>query len=211
MALALYGRFALMATKVGALEEENLVLRERSERVGELEEQLARLRTLESKLLTIMGIDTLDVAKSRYGRAWPEGEEMAFPVQDGDGAGLVWPVTGAVSRGYKSGGEGGAPHLGLDIAARLGAPVRAALSGLVVFAGVDSAFGNMLVIDHGQEISTLYGHNAELFVKQGDSVERGEVIARLGSTGRSTAPHLHFEVREGGKQVDPLKYLPGKG
>ena len=123
------------------------------------------------------------------------------------GARFIWPVTGIVSRGYKADPSSGTPHLGLDIAGRTGAPVKAALGGRIAFAGQDSVFGNMLIIEHGGGLSTLYGHNSQLLAREGDLVVAGQMIARLGSTGRSSAPHLHFEVRESDTTVDPLKYL----
>ncbi|MCS6860759.1 MAG: peptidoglycan DD-metalloendopeptidase family protein [Abditibacteriales bacterium] len=96
-------------------------------------------------------------------------------------------------------------HTGVDLAAPWGATVRAAASGTVIFAGWKRAYGKTLVVDHGNGIATVYGHCSALLVSLGARVRRGQPIARVGSTGVSTGPHLHFEVRRGGKPVNPLR------
>jgi murein DD-endopeptidase MepM/ murein hydrolase activator NlpD len=101
-------------------------------------------------------------------------------------------------------------HTGIDIAVPSGTSIIAANSGKVIFSGYNGGYGNTVIIDHGGKISTLYAHNSKLLVKVGDEVEKGKVITKSGSTGLSTGPHLHFEVRENGKHVDPMKYLVGK-
>lgn len=98
-------------------------------------------------------------------------------------------------------------HSGLDFGADYGSAIRAADSGVVIFAGWYGGYGNAVVINHGKGISTLYGHTSKLFVTEGQSVQRGEVIADTGSTGLSTGPHLHFEVRKDGEPVDPMNFL----
>lgn len=94
-------------------------------------------------------------------------------------------------------------HGGIDFAAPTGTPIQAARDGEVLFAGTRGGYGNTVVIDHGGKTETLYAHASELLVKAGDKVRAGDEIAKVGSTGRSTGPHLHFEIREGGKRVDP--------
>ncbi|WP_026100221.1 murein hydrolase activator EnvC family protein [Fortiea contorta] len=98
-------------------------------------------------------------------------------------------------------------HAGLDFAASYGSTIRAADSGTVIFAGWYGGYGKAVIIDHGQGITTLYGHTSELFVAEGQGVERGQAIAAVGSTGLSTGPHLHFEVRRHGTPVNPADYL----
>jgi murein DD-endopeptidase MepM/ murein hydrolase activator NlpD len=100
-------------------------------------------------------------------------------------------------------------HTGIDIAVPSGSEVVAANSGKVIYSGYNGGYGNTVIIDHGGKISTLYAHNSKLLVKVGDTVEKGKVISKSGSTGLSTGPHLHFEVRENGEHVDPMKYLNG--
>ncbi|MHC5934300.1 murein hydrolase activator EnvC family protein [Nostoc sp.] len=98
-------------------------------------------------------------------------------------------------------------HAGLDFAASYGSTIRAADSGIVIFAGWYGGYGRAVIIDHGKGITTLYGHTSELYVTEGQAVERGQAIAAVGSTGLSTGPHLHFEVRRDGTPVDPVNYL----
>ncbi|MGF6375802.1 murein DD-endopeptidase MepM/ murein hydrolase activator NlpD [Clostridiales Family XIII bacterium PM5-7] len=98
-------------------------------------------------------------------------------------------------------------HTGIDIGAGYGEPVYAAASGRVIIASTYGGYGYAVVIDHGSGISTLYGHNSSLNVSVGQNVKRGQVIARVGSTGISTGPHLHFEVRINGSYVDPMSYF----
>jgi murein DD-endopeptidase MepM/ murein hydrolase activator NlpD len=98
-------------------------------------------------------------------------------------------------------------HAGVDFRAATGTAVLAAGDGTVVFAGWMSGYGNTVIIDHGGQIATLYGHNSALAVSVGEKVKRGERIAAAGSTGNSTGPHVHFEVRVGGTPVDPMGYL----
>jgi murein DD-endopeptidase MepM/ murein hydrolase activator NlpD len=101
-------------------------------------------------------------------------------------------------------------HTGIDIAVPKNSNVIAANSGKVIYSGYYGGYGNTVIIDHGGKISTLYAHNSKLLVKVGDEVEKDKVISKSGSTGLSTGPHLHFEVRENGQHVDPLKYLTAK-
>lgn len=98
-------------------------------------------------------------------------------------------------------------HSGLDFGADYGSAIRAADNGVVIFSGWYGGYGYAVVINHGKGISTLYGHNSKLYVAEGQSVQRGEVIADAGSTGLSTGPHLHFEVRQDGEPVDPMNFL----
>ena len=98
-------------------------------------------------------------------------------------------------------------HAGIDLRAATGTPVYASGAGVVVWAGHRGGYGNTVVISHGGSLATLYAHNSSLLVSVGDTVSRGQPIARAGSTGNSTGPHLHFEVRVGGTPVDPLRYL----
>jgi len=98
-------------------------------------------------------------------------------------------------------------HKGLDIAASTGTPIQAARAGTVTFAGQRGGYGNTVVVDHGGSEQTLYAHAHTLDVKEGDRVSKGQKIATVGSTGNSTGPHLHFEIRRGGKAVDPATAL----
>ena len=98
-------------------------------------------------------------------------------------------------------------HTGIDIGASSGKDVIAGNDGTVIFSGYYGGYGYTLIIDHGGQISTLYAHNSKLLVKEGDKVKRGQTISKIGSTGLSTGPHLHFEVRLNGKHTNPMTYL----
>jgi murein DD-endopeptidase MepM/ murein hydrolase activator NlpD len=206
LSLAMYFHAAAVASKAQALAMENASLTEGARHLADLQQEVDRLRSMEAKVLALMGVDTLAADR----RKWEElglTSANADSISQPEKGGFIWPVTGAISRGYRLDRASGAPHLGLDIAGETGTPVKAAKAGIVTFAGPDSVFGNMVIIDHGNGLTTLYGHNSVLLVSAGDKVELGQPIALLGSTGRSSAPHLHFEVREGESTVDPLKYL----
>lgn len=120
---------------------------------------------------------------------------------------LSWPVTGRVSSPY--GLRQGRPHEGMDIAVDFGQPIRAAAAGRVVFAGPRGTYGLTVIIDHGDGWQTLYAHASQLLVSEGQEVSAGETVALVGSTGRSTGPHLHLEVRHHGIPLNPARYLPG--
>lgn len=98
-------------------------------------------------------------------------------------------------------------HAGLDFAASYGSTIRAADAGIVIFAGWYGGYGRAVIINHGGGLTTLYGHTSEIFVSEGQRVDRGQAIAAVGSTGFSTGPHLHFEVRRDGSPVNPADYL----
>jgi murein DD-endopeptidase MepM/ murein hydrolase activator NlpD len=100
-------------------------------------------------------------------------------------------------------------HTGLDICGPYGSKIKAAAAGVVVYSGWLAHYGYAIIIDHGNGYTTLYGHNCKLLVKKGKRVSKGQTISLLGSTGRSTGPHVHFEVRYLGKTVNPLKIIKG--
>lgn len=101
-------------------------------------------------------------------------------------------------------------HRGVDLAGKAGDPVEAVASGVVIWSGPKDGYGNLLEVDHRNGFVTRYGHNAENLVAMGELVKQGQVIATMGSTGRSTGPHVHFEVLKNGKQVNPHKFLKGR-
>lgn len=121
------------------------------------------------------------------------------------GAGFVWPANGVVSSPF--GPRWGRMHEGLDIAAPEGRPIRAAKAGVVITAEAQSGYGNLVVIDHGNGETTRYGHMSAFGVSKGATVAIGQQIGLVGNTGRSTGPHLHFEIRIGGAAMDPRPYL----
>ena len=127
------------------------------------------------------------------------------------GGGMIWPVSGPITSefGWRTHPIFGSArfHSGLDIGADYGVPICAAASGVVIESGWIGGYGNTIMIDHGGGIVTLYGHNESLAVGVGQTVNQGDVIAYCGSTGNSTGPHCHFEVRVGGEPVSPWDYL----
>ncbi len=126
----------------------------------------------------------------------------------------IWPVSGKLESGMGGrrnpfGGRGFEYHEGQDIDAVYGTPVMVAASGTVTIAGRERGYGNVIYVDHGAGLSTRYGHLSQIDVKIGQTVTRGQTIGLVGSTGRSTGPHLHYEVRINNQPVDPRQYLPG--
>ncbi len=166
---------------------------------GELEAVEARARELESSLLDEE--ESMQEVRGYLDDRW--SLTRAHPT--------VWPVRGWMTSryGYRQSpqGEGRRLHAGIDIAAPRGTPVVAPADGHVVYAGYHTAYGNLVVIDHGYGLSTKYGHLSRINVRVGARIQRSEVLGRVGSTGRSTGPHLHFEVHQDGAAVNPLRYL----
>jgi murein DD-endopeptidase MepM/ murein hydrolase activator NlpD len=137
-----------------------------------------------------------------------EGEEVAdadSPIKLERGR-FVWPIDGEVSSLY--GMRRGRRHDGLDIRAKTGTPVYAAAAGEVVYAKRMRGYGNLVLLKHEDDFFTVYAHNSVNLVKAGMKVKKGQMISRVGRTGRATGPHLHFEVREGPKARNPLFFLP---
>ena len=122
------------------------------------------------------------------------------------GIGLIKPVSGTITSRFGSRGSG--THKGLDIATSTGTPVAAAAGGTVIFSGWDTyGLGNCVKISHGNGVVTVYGHCSKLYVTEGETVEAGEVISAVGSTGNSTGSHLHLEIRVDGVPQNPQLYL----
>jgi murein DD-endopeptidase MepM/ murein hydrolase activator NlpD len=127
------------------------------------------------------------------------------PSPAGNPGGLQWPVNAPVTSPF--GWRWGRLHEGIDLGAPTGTPIHAAAAGTVIYAAWMDGYGNFVIIDHGGGIATAYGHQSSIAVTEGESVAQGQVIGYVGSTGHSTGPHLHFEVRVNGNAVDPLGYL----
>jgi len=136
-----------------------------------------------------------------------EPAPVLAPTLAARGARFIWPVdSGVLYSGF--GIRQGVRHDGIDLGAPEGTSVRSAADGEVIYVGADKAFGNLVIVRHNDRLVTVYAHNQQVTVAIGQRVKSGQVIARLGQTGRSEGPHLHFEVREGSRAVDPLPYLP---
>lgn len=159
---------------------------------------------------TLAEIDALEQQSAELAERIREAQQrsaaQAPAVVAPSGSGVLgWPVSGPVTSGF--GLRWGRMHEGIDIAVGEGTPVRAAAAGMVIYANWMSGYGNLVVVDHGNGLSTAYAHNSSLAVSAGQSVAAGEVVSYSGNTGNSTGPHVHFEVRVNGSAVDPLGYL----
>jgi murein DD-endopeptidase MepM/ murein hydrolase activator NlpD len=156
-------------------------------------------------------LESLILERERQLEAQRRAEGIAGGVERGGPGMFSWPVTGTITSpfGWRSNPFGGGPefHQGLDIAAPTGTTVTAAAGGTVIMAQWYGGYGNYILIDHGGGYSSGYGHLSAIYVSVGQSVQRGQAIGAVGSTGQSTGPHLHFEIRIAGKPVDPAPRL----
>jgi murein DD-endopeptidase MepM/ murein hydrolase activator NlpD len=197
---------AARAARASELQAEVEVMARDRARVAALVQRLETIEGQYTRLRDLFG----RVDESVLSDVWlppatpPRRGSGAAPPQDGPSLPNVWPLTerGYVTRGVHEGLEGG--HPGLDIAVATDSYIRAAGGGTVVDVGDDAVYGRFVVIDHGSGYSTLYGHASMHLVALGQQVRARQVIALSGSTGRSTGPHLHFEVLVDGEYVDPL-------
>ena len=145
------------------------------------------------------------------GLSWPEQPDLGEPRPfNGTSSAFIWPTDGVFTSGY--GWRWGRMHKGIDVANNVGTPVRAVQDGVVAFSGWDDGgYGYLVKITHQDGTMTVYAHNSSLLVREGQFVQQGQTISLMGSTGRSTGPHLHFEVRPAGRAaVNPLNFLPPK-
>lgn len=180
-------------------EEDSALLRsaEEIETLEDLKAELAKMDRLLTDQSEAMDKLKFDVEKQI-------ASERAIPE--------AWPIRGHITSGF---GWRNNPfdnsskefHEGLDIDGSYGAPIQAASDGVVTFAGYNASWGNVVLISHGFGYVSKYAHNSSLLVKKGDKVEQGQIIARLGSTGRATGAHLHFGVAKNGEWIDPLTVL----
>jgi len=208
LALATYGRVASRATRAALLERENRQLATENAKVEEIAANLERTERAYEQIREMAGLPPVG-ARAEPG---PTGGEAtpgeAAPRSDGaapDSVPMGWPLA---LKGFEtatfSGAEG---HPGVDIAVPVHTPVLATAAGTVTVADSDPVYGHYVIVEHGGEIETMYGHNAVLLVEAGERVTRGQTIAYSGNSGRSTAPHLHYEVRREGRAVDPAPFL----
>lgn len=146
-------------------------------------------------------------AKTDTPREAPKKKEPpAKAVRVGKGSGVLqWPLRGVLYARF--GKKGKEPHDGIDLSAPAGLSVKTAAPGQVIFAGDQKGYGLIVIVEHDNGLITLYAHNRDLRVKTGQKVREGQVVATVGDSGRTSGPHLHFEVRKDGVPVDPLEYL----
>lgn len=157
----------------------------------QLDRELEESQAIERQLRELSGVSTVVSKNEKF--IWPAAYSKSITCKYGP---RIHPIT------KKKG-----THTGIDIRAAMSTNIYATASGKVVTAGWNTAYGNMIIIDHGNGITSLYGHASKLCVKVGDTVNQGDIIMKAGSTGYSTGPHLHFEVRKNGTPQDPKNYL----
>jgi murein DD-endopeptidase MepM/ murein hydrolase activator NlpD len=214
-----YTKLAFLALETSNLEAENDALREENKKITVLEEEIVRVDKIRRQIEAWAGIvpgrppdGGAASAHSLIPNGWPRRYTYAIMKQFHAQRplyphGMMMPASGWVSRTFLGDDASKPMHPGVDIAASVGTPVRCALEGVVKSAGWDDIYGNLIVVEHSESLSTVYGHNDKILVKEGDHVTKGQVIATIGSTGRSTAPHLHFEVLKKGNPIDPELYV----
>lgn len=168
----------------------------------------------------IPGVRSIETFSSPSSKAEPSTHKLVMKVPDVDNnvtlqpknryasrsVNMIWPSPGIISSGY--GKRHGRMHQGIDLTRDGGLDIKSAASGRVVFAGYKTGYGKCIIIDHGGKLKTLYGHNRTIYVRKGQKVRQGAIIAKMGKTGRVTGIHLHFEVQLNGKHQNPLRYLP---
>jgi murein DD-endopeptidase MepM/ murein hydrolase activator NlpD len=216
---AFAGPLTRSASRVPGLEREVARLRAENGRVQQLAAALNRAEANYQSLRQLLGGRA---PRDTAGAAGAATLMQAPPIQAalagqrtyeaGPSAPSHWPldVAGFVTRGRvgeDSVGGGAETHEGIDIAVPIGVPVRAAGGGTVEAAGTDPDYGLFVLLRHPNGYESMYGHASRLLVREGDAVSAGQVIALTGSSGRSTAPHLHFEVRREGQSLDPLAFV----
>jgi murein DD-endopeptidase MepM/ murein hydrolase activator NlpD len=211
--IATYGGLLVKTRELVMLEKQVSELRERNDKLSKVVFNINKIQNLEKQMRGMLGLgDSVSASESieEGGARGAAGESIA------DEKNVVlrsipsfWPVRGFITKKFNLSVSEEDPdfHRGIDIAVQRGEPVRAAATGYIVEAGWEQIFGYFVRIDHGNGIKTLYGHNERIVVKKGEKVTRGQTIAYSGNSGRSSAPHLHFEVVKNNVNVDPLEYL----
>lgn len=211
--IAVYYEVLGRAADAGRLAEENESLRKYQYKVQILEQSLLETRQLMASITAMAGLDSILLAEE-FGnedttlpihetRMSPSSISRTLPPSSPIPDGL--PATGWISRGFSD--IPGKKHHGVDLAMPEGTPVYATAFGAVTFTGLDPEYGYMIVMQHSDSIETIYGHNSKNQVQVGDTVFAGQRIAFSGNTGKSSAPHLHYEIKVNGKPVNPIKYF----
>jgi len=206
----------LQAAAVSAIAERTVEARAARDRLAADRDRLATVRSLKQSALAdtretraefVQEAESLAAQSAALAATIRGAQQQAGSTGSGQpsAAGFIWPCDGVVTSGF--GMRWGRMHEGIDIGCAYGAPNRAAAAGTVIYAGWMSGYGNLVVVDHGNGLSTAYAHASSLAVSVGQSVAQGQTVSYVGSTGHSTGPHLHFEVRVNGVAVDPLAYL----
>jgi len=210
IAVLLYGPTVRAAARVPFLTREIARLNAENEQVRQLSGRLVEMETRYAQVRTMLGGDIVPALPaggealpiSHPVLAWAPGRRAP---ETGPTIPQRWPLDerGVVTRGQVTEGSADETHPGIDIAIAMGTPIRASGGGTVSRMGSDPEYGLFVLITHPDGYQTMYGHASRLLVAEGDEVNAGQVIALSGSTGRSSAPHLHFEIRRNGRSIDP--------
>jgi murein DD-endopeptidase MepM/ murein hydrolase activator NlpD len=198
-----YASVYVRAMEAEILRRRNVQLEKEFAKIEEIRENLRVAEADNRKIRAMLGIDkTPDVVEPAVVEISPNYANIEMNKQMPENIPSLLPTMGQMSR------EFGPSHYGIDIAASQFSPVVAAASGIVLNTGWDSLYGNYIVIEHDKNYSTFYGHLNSIDVLNDNRVSGGQVIGTVGSTGRSTSSHLHYEVRFRNERVDPMGYLP---
>jgi murein DD-endopeptidase MepM/ murein hydrolase activator NlpD len=199
-----YSRIYYRAMEAEALRRRNAQIEEEFTKLERIKEHLAMAEMDNQKIKIMLGIEKSPspVEPIAYEENPDLSKNIDHYVENDDNIPSLLPTIGHISKNFGPG------HEAIDIAAPRLSPVIATASGIVVDAGWDSLYGNYVVIEHNQNYSTFYGHLYSIDVRNNQKVAGGEVIGTVGSSGRSTSPHLHYEVRFRDKAVDPAAYIP---
>jgi len=208
-----YGRLLMTSGENLRLNRRIRLMEVELEKVRTLETQLAQSEHVRMRVLALLStfggdLDSLVASRDMMAVASSQDELRLQEANFLRSIPSSWPAQGPVTRHFISAGQGAESyHPGVDIAAAKGVPVRSAARGTVIFAGTDEQYGKLVIVEHGMGLESRYAHNDRLSVRAGDRVRRGQMVAAAGTTGNSTAPHVHFEIRKNGMPVDPLEYL----
>ncbi len=232
--LAVFGLFSVWKllqyrSTITSLRFENVYLRDENSKIPKLAETLDRIKVINQRLKQMLG-ERVKPAESFRFTVRTSFEESAESLNQQLSPGFeeiewailrqkelsryvpsIWPVKGWVTAEFEERARPvGRKHIGIDIAAPYSSVVNVTADGVIEFSGYDSDLGNLIVVRHGQRFMTKYGHNSSFLVQEGKVVKRGQPIALVGSTGKSTASHLHYEVWMDGKPVNPRDFLIGE-
>lgn len=210
--IGIYYEVLARAADAERLIEENESLRRYQYKVQILEQSLLETRQLMAEVAAMAGLDSLllseiygegEIAPASVDKMSPGRISRTLPPTSPIPDGL--PVTGWISRGFSN--IPGKKHRGIDLAIPVGTPVYSTAFGEVTFVGTDDVFGKMVIVRNNDSIETVYGHNSKFMVMVGDTIFAGQLIALSGNTGKSSAPHLHYEIRINNEAINPIKYF----
>jgi murein DD-endopeptidase MepM/ murein hydrolase activator NlpD len=222
----LYNKLSLARHEASKLLEENLILLQENQKLQQLEENLKSNTLLLKKVLGLIGVasnqsgmltgEAQDSAVAAFMENSDELLNLSKPLTGKDIVNLIpsgMPSEGRVTRGFNPEDENiSRRHFGIDIVNKEGSKIYATADGVVEFAGWDDMYGKFIIIDHSSSAGsegykTYFGHNLVNLVSEGEIVQKGDLIALSGNTGRSTGPHTHYEIRKNGNPVNPMDYV----